>query len=44
MEIRIHELLNGSEDSSVPQEDTEVVSTRTEKELTSRTIAAAERR
>ena len=34
MEIRIHELLNGYEDSSVPMEETDVVSVMRIKELT----------
>ena len=34
MEIRIHELLNGYEDSSVPMEETDVVSAMRIKELT----------
>ncbi len=42
MEIRIHELLNGYEDSSVPMEETDVVSAMKIKELTEMKIEQAE--
>ena len=42
MEIRIHELLNGYEDSSVPMDDTNVVSAMRIKELTRMKIEQTE--
>ena len=42
MEIRIHELLNGYEDSSVPMEETDVVSAMRIKELTEMKIEQTE--
>ena len=42
MEIRIHELLNGYEDSSVPMEETDVVSALRIKELTEMKIEQIE--
>ena len=42
MEIRIHELLNGYEDSSVPMEETDVVSAMKIKELTRMKIEQTE--
>ena len=42
MEIRIHELLNGLEDSSVPMEETGSVSAMRIRELTGKKIAQAE--
>ena len=42
MEIRIHELLNGLEDSSVPMEETNVVSVMKIKELTKMKIEQTE--
>ena len=42
MEIRIHELLNGYEDSSVPMEETDVVSAMRIKELTMNKIKQQE--
>ena len=42
MEIRIHELLNGYEDSSVPMEETDVVSAMRIKELTKMKIEQTE--
>ena len=44
MEIRIHELLNGYEDSSVPMEETDVVSAMRIKELTEMKIEQTETR
>ena len=42
MEIRIQELLNGYEDSSVPMEETDVVSAMRIKELTEMKIEQTE--
>ena len=42
MDIKIHELLNGYEDSSVPMEETNVVSAMRIKELTEMKIEQTE--